>query len=347
MPFTAAEIENIANALLDFHMDTGKVYSQTIQSKPLLRDMRAAMKTFAGGKENITTRVKGDYTTTIMGYTHDDTVSYQNPANIKTSSTPWKEIHWGIEMTLTELKKEGVSVVDSANGKSTVQHTDREKFVLANLLDDKIEDMMEGSARGMNDMFWKDGAQDAKQVPGVRSIILDDPTSATIVAGIDQSINTWWRNRASLSIDSSTPSNQNLVNKLQTEFRQLMRYGTPKHKLYAGSDLIEALEKELRSNGTYTQDGFMNNGKTDAGMADLSFKRKPIVYDPTLDDLGYAKYLYVIDTKGVYPKVMEGEDNKKHYPARPHDQYVMYRAMTWTGGLCVKQRNTSGVYSIA
>jgi hypothetical protein len=44
--------------------------------------------------------------------------------------------------------------------------------------------------------------------------------------------------------------------------------------------------------------------------------------------------------------VMEGEDMKKHNPARPADKYVLYRAQTWTGGLVCRQRNTSGVYSI-
>lgn len=42
--------------------------------------------------------------------------------------------------------------------------------------------------------------------------------------------------------------------------------------------------------------------------------------------------------------VMQGEDRRIHTPARPHDQYVLYRAMTWTGALCAKQLNGCGVY---
>lgn len=347
MPFTAAELENIANAMLDFHMDTGKVFSQTIQDKPLLRDMKSMQKTFPGGKENITIRVKGDYTTSIMGFEHDDEVTYQNPANIKEASFPWKEIHSGISVTLTELKKDGISVVDSATGKSTTEHSQREKTALAGLLDDKIEDMAEGTARGMNLMFWKDGTQDAKQAPGIRSFILNDPTSATIVGGIDQSTNTWWRNRASLNINAATASNQNLVNKLQVEFRQLRRYGSPKHKFYAGSDFMNAMEKELRALGNYTETGWADKGRIDPSIADLSFKKVPIEYDPTLDDLSLSKYGFVLDMSKIYPMVMEGEDMKRHSPARPENKYVLYRAMTWTGGVVCKQRNTSGVYSIA
>lgn len=46
-------------------------------------------------------------------------------------------------------------------------------------------------------------------------------------------------------------------------------------------------------------------------------------------------------------KTMSGEDRKLHTPARPADQYVMYRAMTYTGGLICKQLNAQGIYSVA
>ncbi len=347
MPFTAQELENIANAALDFHMDRGKVKSQTLQDKPLLAKMRAKQKTFPGGKENITIRVKGQYTTTIMGYTHDDTVAYANPANIKTAVFPWYEIHGGIQMTMTELKKDGITIEDSANGTGERRHSEREMTALANLLDDKIEDMMEGIDRGMNEMFWRDGTQDAKQVPGIFSFILNDPTSATVVGGIDQGVNTWWRNRASLGLNAGTPANQVVVTKLQNEFRQLRRYGGRIDTFLAGSSFIDAIEQELRSKGNYTLEGWTSSKSTDAAIADISFKGVNIVYDPTLDDLGRAKYGYALDSRTIKPMVMEGEDMKKHNPARPEDKYVLYRAMTWTGGLICNQRNANGVYSIA
>lgn len=347
MPFTAQELENIANAALDFHMDKGKVHSQTIQDKPLLRRMMAAQTTFPGGKENITVRVKGEYSTSLQGFTGDDTVSYVNPANIKEAAYPWKEVHGGIQVTLTELKKDGISVVDSANSRGTTNHSQREMTALANLLEDKLEDMSEGINRDMNLMFWLDGSQDAKQVPGLQSFILDDPTSATVVGGIDQSANTWWRNRASLGINASTPANQNLVTTLQKEFRQLRRYGSPRHIFLAGSDFMSAFEDEVRAKGNYTETGWSDKGRIDASVADIGFKGIAVEYDPTLDDLGLAKYGYVLDTRAIMPKVMEGENMKRHSPARPADKYVMYRAMTWTGGLVCRQRNTSGVYSVA
>lgn len=347
MPFTAQELENIANSQLDFHLRED-VKSQTIQDKPLLRMMNAKSKPFPNGKENITVRVKGDYTTTIQGFSHDGEVSYGNPANVKQAVYPYKRIHAGIEVTFDELWKNGISVSDTTHGTGENRHSGREMHALVDLLKDKIEDMKEGRERGFNDMYWRDGTQDSELVPGITSFILDDPTSATVVAGIDQSQNTWWRNRASLNINAATPSNNNVANTLQSEFRQLRRYGSPKLKALAGSDFIEALEKELRANGNYTETGFGGDGKApDMGVGDVYFKGTHFYYDPTLDDLSKAKYCYLLDENRIRPMHMQGEKGKRHSPARPHNKYVLYRAMTDVCGLVCDGRNTSGVYSIA
>lgn len=346
MPFTAQELNNIAAASLDYHIK-GPVHSQTIQNKPLLAALKKNQKTFPGGKEYITIGVKGEYTSELQGYSHDDQVSYANPANMKRAQTPWYELHCGISFTATELKKDGISVVDSTTGANTSKHSGRELTVLANILEDKMEDMSEGWARSFNNMGWQDGTQDSKVVPGIMSFILDDPTAAGTTFGLDRVQNTWWRNRASLAIDSSTAANQNLVTKLQQEFRQLRRYGAPKHTFLCGSDFLDAFEQELRAKGNYTLEGWAKQGRIDASVADLAFKGINLEYDPTLDDLGRAKYGYVLDMSAIKLMPMEGEDMKKHNPARPEDRYVIYQAMTWTGGLIARQLNTSGVYSIA
>jgi len=347
MPFTVQELENVANATLDYHIDRGTIYSQTIQNKPLLKAFDAKAKTFPAGKEFLTVRVKGEYTTTIQGFSHDDSVTYRNPANIKMATYPYKRIHAGIEVTFDELQRNGISVTETSNGRNTSNHSDREMTALANLLDDKLEDMEEGRSRGMNDMFWRDGSQDSELVPGLKSFILTNPSSALVVGGIDQSTNTWWRNRALLALSTATPSNQVICKGIQTEMRQLRRYGNPKHMMFAGSAFLDALEAELRDKGTYTQTGWAEKGAIDVSVADTSFKGVMIHYDPTLDDLGESKYLYIIDMNAIYPLFMENERNKRHSPARPHDKYVLYRAVTDNLGLVCRQRNTSGIITIA
>lgn len=345
--FTVAQVETIANSTLDFYLERRKVEAQTLQDKPLLKAMRAAEKTFPGGKENLTGAAKFDYSTTIQGFENDDEVGYSNPANTKRYSYPWKLIHSGIQFSMHECAKDGISIVDTTTGKGESNHSDRELTALVNIIEEKIDDMMEGTDRGFNEMYWDDGSADPKLIPGISSFILDDPTTATVVGGIDQSSNVGWRNRAVLGIASADPSLLGVTNTLQKEYRQLRRYGGNPNLWLAGSDFIEFMEKELRSKGSFTLDGWTSKKNTDSGMADISFKGNAIQYDPTLDDMSKSKYLYVLDTKTFQPWVVDGENMKKHFPARPENKYVFYRAMTFMGGLVCKKRNANGVYSIA
>lgn len=349
MPFTAEQLNNIANASLDFYMK-GDALAQSIQSRPLFDALRAKSKTFPGGKGSIRRNVKGDYTSSFTGYTHDDTVTYSNPANIKQSEFEWKEMHAGISVTHTELKNDGISVVDT-NGAETVMHSEREKTAITNLLADKLDDLSEGTARSFNEICWRDGSQDAKVFPGVQAIILPTATVATgTTGGISRAANSWWRNRALTGASKITASaaNQTLTKELRAEARQLRRYGGKPSLLLAGSDFIEALELEVHEKGTYTQEGFVNKGKLDIGMADIAMRGLGnFQYDPTLDDLGYSKFCYILDPMHLYLMTMDGEDMKPHTPARPADKYVLYRGITYTGGMVADQLNCHGVYEVA
>lgn len=354
MAFTQGELDSIASGTLDYFIRE-KPHAQTIQDRPLYDAMRKAQKSFGGGKENISGSVKGAYTTTAAGYTHNDTVAYANPANLLRVAYAWKEHHAGITLTLTELKKTGISVVDSLNSAKTTSHSDADLYRLVNLLEDKFEDMDEGYARSMDKLMHRDGTGDAKALAGLKHFIADDPTAGT-VGGLSRVTLPWFRNRARTTAHATATTSANgpvntsttkLADVLFTEFRQLRRYGGRPNLFIAGSDFLDALGKELRGNGYYTQMGFTKREQTDLGMAEISWNGTVFQYDPTLDDESNAKRCYVIDTRRLFPYVMEGEDRKIHTPARPATQYVMYRAVTWTGNLYMNQGNCHGVYDIA
>src|SRR6516164_11834591 len=202
MAFTAGEIASIANASLDFYFKKGSVFDQTIQNKPLLNHFEGSKKTFPGGKGNISLAVVGVYgdgsgNDVVKGYTHNDMVNFYTPANIQRANFPWREHHIGRTLTHTELKVDGISVVDT-NGERTAEHSRRELTVLVNLLEQKLFSLGEQYARTMNTLLWGDGTTDAKALAGMRSIIKDNPCTGTC-GGLDQTAATgftWWRNRA-------------------------------------------------------------------------------------------------------------------------------------------------------
>jgi hypothetical protein len=347
MPFTVEQLENIANASMDYHYKVPEVRSQTIQDKPLLQALTSGAEEFPGGKEYIDFGVKGEYTTGIEGFGGDDEVDYDNPANLKRGKAQWKLLHAGIEVTMDELLRNGISISDTTTGKGEVRHSEREKIALADLMKDKVEDMMEGSDRALNLMLWRDGTSDSTLVPGIRSFVVNDPTTASVVLGIDQSANSWWRNRARLAMTASTAGDQNVVQKMQRDWRQIRRYGGKPNLVLAGSDYLDWVEQELRSKGNYTLEGWTSKKSTDASIADITFKGVNFQYDPTLDDESLSKYCYALDTRTIKLKPIAGEDGKDHRPARPHNKYVFYRAKTWAWGLICRQRNAQQVWSIA
>jgi len=359
MAFTAGEIANIANASLDFYYNKGDTFKQSIQAKPLLRFFEGSAKSFPGGKGNISLAVKGNYGSGgvndhVVGYTHNDAVNFYTPANIQRVNYPWREHHIGLTLTHTELKIDGISVTDSAgNGDGTSNHSDREVTVLVDLLEDKLEDFGEMYARSMNALCWGDGVADPKALAGLASIIVDVPNAGTL-GGLGRLANPWWQNRAATvayglaggrgAVTSNVANGGALFQFLQQEYRQLIRFGGRPTKFLAGSDFISALEVEIRANGNYSMTGF--TGSQDGKMGQLKFGNTMIEYDPTLDGLGKAKYGYWWDPRHIYLMKMDGEWDHKFTPARPYNQFVMYKSMTHTGQIVAQQVNSSLVVQI-
>ena len=360
MAFTAGEVTNIANAALDYYYNKGDTFKQSIQSKPLLRLMEGSAKSFPGGKGSISLGVKGTYgaggtNDKVVGYTHNDTVSFYTPANIQRANYPWREHHIGLTLTHTELKIDGISVTDEeGNGETLSNHSDRDVTVLVNLLQDKLEDFGEQYARTMNALLWGDGVADAKALAGIQSIIAAIPNSWTLVC-IARITNTWWQNRAATAafggaggrgaVTSNAANGGALLQFLQNEYRQLIRYGGRPTKCLAGSAFINAMEIELRANGNYSMTGF--TGTQDGSMGQLKFMGTTIEYDPTLDDLGFTKRAYWWDPRHIYLMKMDGEWDHKFTPSRPYNQFVVYKSMTHTGQMVAQQVNSALVVEIA
>lgn len=345
---TAAELQNAANAAFDWY-DKKKLYNQHIQEKPLLNALRAAQKSFPGGKEDLVCNPVFETQSQLEGFEGDDTVSFTNPTPIKEVRYPWKMQHLGIKMTTQELLKNGISVTET-NGERTSPIPKSDLLRIQDVLQAKMDDASEGWAAGMNEMLWKDGTASVKDVPGIQYFIADDPTVG-VVGGIDRALQPLWRNvaltAAGAGAISSNTSTSALIRTLQKQVRQLRRYGNPDYLILAGSDFLDALEDEVYAKGDLTQSGF--GKKTEAGVSETISIRGlgTFMYDPTLDDLAKPKYCYFIDKKAIQLRPIEGEDMKKHTPRRPHDKFVMYKSWTWAGGMTMKQGNTSLVAAIS
>jgi hypothetical protein len=368
MPVTQAQLDHVANGALDYYFNKGDALQQSIQSRPMLKKMEGKAKAFPGGKGDIDLAIQGKFgdgsgNDVLKGYSYDDTVAFYNPTNLQRIKFPWREHHIGITVTETELKNDGISVTDEMG--STSEHTGRDVTMLINLFQNKLFDFGEQYSISLNNLLWGDGTGDAKALAGIRSIIVPDPSIGTI-GGMDRSVaaNAFIRNRARTAafgtkvgatpalavhgggaVTSATANGGALWQTLQVELRQLRRYGGQPDTFLAGSDFIGALETEMRANGYYSQTGFKKAG--DGAMGPMLFDGTTVEYDPTLDDLGFAKRGYWFDSRHIFLMKMTGEWRKVRKPARAHDKFVMYRSITSTGQLVAQQANSALVIDIA
>jgi hypothetical protein len=364
MPITQAQIDYIANSALDFYLNRGTAFPQTLQERPMVAALDSAKaKMFPGGKDAISVAIKGAYgaggvNDSLKGFDYDDTVEFYNPSNGERLSYLWREHHIGLTVTHSELKRDGIVVTNEMG--ATSDNAGRDKTVLINMWNDKTEDFGERYARSLNGLLWGDGTGDAKALHGIRHFIVADPSIGT-VGGRNRALaaNAFMRNRARTAAFgikvAATPAlaahgggviaSGTLIATLQSEFRQLRRYGGRPDMIFAGSDWIAAYEAEIRAAGSYTQTGF--RGSQDGAMGGILFDGVKVHYDPTLDDLGFTKRAYIFDGRHIYIMKMQGDWRRTHNPARPVDKFVLYRSVTSTGQLVAHQLNSAGVYDVA
>lgn len=360
MAFTAAEIQDINNMALETYLNKGTIFKQDIANKPMLAAFEAKAGSFPGGKENVSFLVGSGYGGgALQGYTGDDQLNHYNPTGSVRFRMPWKEHYIGMVVTMTELKNDGVDVVENGSSQRTREMSGREAQALANIFDEKNERLGADFNFSKDLLIHGDGSTDTKALAGIKAFLLDNPGIGT-TGGISRVANEWWRNDAATAafgsaggqgaITSATANGGALITFMDKAARRRSKFanGQTNVMYFCGSDFIDAYKAELRANGTYTMTGWYNGGRPDGSMQDPQHAGLPLVWDPTMDDLGESKRCYAIDMgqRGLRLMYMDGNKYKKHNPARPYDRMVMYNGISMTAVMVARQLNTSGVYDI-
>jgi hypothetical protein len=78
-------------------------------------------------------------------------------------------------VTMTELKIDGIDVVENGTDQSTSEMAGREAQALANLLDEKNEKLGADYTFSLDRLLHGDGSTDTKALAGIGSIILTCP----------------------------------------------------------------------------------------------------------------------------------------------------------------------------
>jgi hypothetical protein len=339
----AGVANDLASGLLQFYVRE-EMLSQTTQEKPVLKAFTEKSETFPGGLGQVSVPVQGVYMSDtagfFAGYSEDDQLSFAQAQNMLRANYNYKEHHAGLVITWSELKKDGITISD---GNRQKEHSKTDLVRLTSVMKNRLADFGESWARATEDLFWQDGSQDAKAMPGITSMVFDDPTVGA-VGGLDPATYVWWRNRASLGIAPSA-ENQTLVRTMTRDDIQIRRFGGKIDLRVCGSAFRDAVELEVRGKGNYTLEGW--NSRQDISMGDFVLNGVMYKYEPWLDDHARSKYCYGFDTRRLKLRPMEGEMNKIVTPERPYNFMVFLRSMTLTAAMQSTQRNAIQVTSVA
>lgn len=358
MAFTVAIAADVTASTLEDFLDPKDPQEilQHVAKKPLLRYLTEDKKEFdaAGPAINTTTpanvrepvmgALMRDQVGSYVGIAGADVLSFKSSDGAIQTSCPVRWMHAGFQITHEELMYQGV-VIDNNNRDVTPTKNDRVK--LFDALDLKKADYQESIMFNRNNTLWQDGTQDAKAIAGMKSILTDDPTVGTVL-GISRA-NTWWRHVADTGVGGAgaklvySKADQSLTERLNRVITvELPKYGGMPSRALAGSDLIDALIRELRAKGQMTVTGW-NNSKTNLAVTGIRFGSLDIEYDPTLDFIGESKRIYIWDGNHLKLRPQKKQWGKVTHQNQPADQFVMLLSTTDRGTITCNQMDCNYV----
>lgn len=330
---------------------------QHIQNKPLLRVMMEKKQEFeaagpaagttspANFREPVQGALLRDQPGFYAGISGADVLSFKSSDGAIQTTCPVRWMHAGWQISHEELMYQGVIVTN--NNRDVSAPTDDDQVKLYNALKLKQADYRESILYSRNNTLWQDGTQDAKAIPGIKSILADDPTTGTTL-GVSRA-NVWWRHVADTGVGGANPklsyskSDQTLTERLNKVINVILPlYGGVPDVALAGSDLIDGLIKEMRAKGMNTVTGW-NDKRSNLSVTGVRFGRLDIEFDPTLDLIGESKRIYIWDSNHLKLRPQKGQWGKVTAQNQPSDQFVMLTSTTDRGVLTCNQMDCNYV----
>ena len=350
MPITAAQLAAGANYQLQAYAANDPI-DQYNPLRPTFSWLLKNMEQTVGGNTYLNEKVRIQNDSNYQNYYGDDQVSYNRRDVIRLAQYPWYDFHDGFGLNEDELAANGITMTDDTNNVVT----GAEKVQIVNLLKTDYNALKIGAQENFDLEMHRDGTQSSKACPGLDLLCSTTPLVG-VVGGIDAAVSTYWRNNASMAVNTATAGT--LTQQMELQWRACMTYGqiAPTY-MPCGSAFLDAYRKEAQA--TIIRQA-QTTGKAiaqlDVGTTDLYFHGVQLTWDPTFDRLDvllgaitfpWAKRLYMLSEQAIKLKPITGRWMINRTPPRMYDRYVHYFGLTSSYRLTARQRNAMAVMSIA
>lgn len=211
----------------------------------------------------------------------------------------------------------------------------RGKNKIINLMNSKLENTQNGLVSELETRLAASSGASINAIDGLQHIIADDPTASVSVGGINQSTETWWRNKtknmtglsfASVGVDNMRTMLNNCMNNLKMDAPDLLLSGQTPYEMYEDAVL-----------GFYR---VTNNKMADAGFQNQVYKGIPMVWSPSIANTR----MYFLNTNFfhfVYDPMMFFDMTEwKPIPDQVNDRAAQ---IITAGALTISRRRCQGV----
>lgn len=188
-----------------------------------------------------------------------------------------------------------------------------------------------------------------KHFAGIAHYIQKDPTTANTVEGIDQSSESWWRNKTKSAVASWTTNKAGLAD-MRTMYNDVSESNDHPDFILADQGTYEAYESMLQADTRYLDTRF-----GDAGFINLRFKGAVVTYDEHFDTVGTPQtfstgegVMYFLNSRYLSWVVDKETDFMTTPFVKPYDQDARVAHILLMGNLTTGNRRRGGViFSIA
>lgn len=352
MPFTTEQLAYAGKASIDYFLKNDPIDQINVE-RPLIKKLMAGKTNYSGGLQYVVEQLRFSNDSNFQGYFGDSQVTYNRKRTLQQAKFAYGNWHDGFGLNEDELRQNGIRVTEDMGTTATAD----EKVNLTNLLKENNETLKLGFQENFDLMLHRDGSQSTLDIAGLDSLVSLTPSASAVIGTLNQSTYTWWRNYAATGITSTTTDL--LVNNMEVAWRECMRYGgNAPDFILVGSAFLDAYRRysSVSINRQIHNGGNLKGGTSiDAGTTGIYFKGVELVWDPVFDILdtldapaiAWTKRCYMLNTKHIKLRPIQGSWMVSRKPPRIYDRYVQYWALTASAALTTNKRNAHAVLAIS
>jgi hypothetical protein len=351
MPFSSQEITDAGKIGLDYFLKNDPIDQIAVQ-RPFLKWISAKKAPAPGAKQYITEQLRVRYQSNFQWFNGSQVVTYNKRQSIEQSSYAWRSAHDGFALDEDRMIQNGISVDDGGPGGKA---SDAEMLQLTNLLKEQTEILKLGFNEKFSQALQLDGTQSVDAITGLDALVSTTPTTGT-VGGIDRSLasNVYWRNYAQTGVTSTTTTG-NILDYLEIGYRACVRNGGMPDFIQAGGNFIDGFRNFMFKSFGHIEFDNVSERVIEGGTKMLTFHQIPIMWNPEFDDIqtltgaatDWTKRCYMLNSKTIKLRPIEGQDMITRKPPRPYDKYEWYWGLTWRGAETLNRGNANAVFSVA